>query len=48
LLREKELETIKKLKPLSQLETNDQLNKKRMDIAQNSLKELLKQNEKRD
>lgn len=45
LLREKELEAIKKLKPLSQLETSDWLNKKRSDIVEEFLNELLK-NEK--
>ncbi|MGF7013299.1 hypothetical protein [Ornithinibacillus bavariensis] len=46
LLRERELEAIKKLKPLSQLETSDRLKKNRVDIVQSFLKALLKQNEK--
>jgi hypothetical protein len=46
LLREKELEAIKKLNPLSQLATSDRLNKKRMDIVQRFLKEIINQNTK--
>ncbi|WP_026906771.1 hypothetical protein [Paucisalibacillus globulus] len=44
LLRKKELEAIKKLKPLSQLETSDRLNPKRADIVRDYLDELLKRN----
>jgi len=44
MLREKEVEAIKKLKPLSQLETSDRLKKNRIEVVQSFLKELLKQN----
>lgn len=46
LLREKELEAIKKLNPLSQLATSDRLNKERVDIVQRFLREKLNQNGK--